>query len=419
MRKILLIAENDLRIVFKNKGIWFNLVILPIGIALAVGLANGATIGGGGEPAPPTVQMDVIDRDGSAESAAFVADLKAANPYLLVCPLDNSDADACGLAGATLDETLANERLEAQQSLALLVLPEGFAGALATGEGVTLVYRSNESAVAPSYIRQAVETTAQRWSAAQVAANTGAGIFASFGPTAELDRAEVRALLLTRAETLWDDDPVQLDVVQSVAPPATSNAEGFGQSVPGIATMYVMFGVLPLMTAFILERRNGTYQRISTMPVSRVQVMGGKLLAYFALGMIQYVILFGFGGLLGVRYGSDPLALVLIMVTFTTCITALALALTTVARTESQAGGIALFLTMTLAPLGGAWWPLEIVPPWMQAVGHISPIAWAMDGFRSLIFYDGSLSTVAGPLLVLLAMTVVLFGIGVTRFQVD
>jgi len=420
MRKTLLIAANDLRIVFKNKGIWFNLVILPIGIALAVGLANGATIGGGGEePASPTVRMDVIDRDASAESAAFVADLKAANPYLLVCPLDNTEADACGLAGAALDETLANERLEAQQSLALLVLPDGFADALATGDGVTLVYRSNESAVAPSYIRQAVDVTAQRWSAAQVAANTGADIFANFGPTAGENRAETRALLLARAETLWGDDPVEIDFVQSVTPPATSGAEGFGQSVPGIATMYVMFGVLPLMTAFILERRNGTYQRISTMPVSRVQVMGGKLLAYFALGMIQYAILFAFGGLLGVRYGSDPLALALIMVTFTACITALALALTTVARTESQAGGIALFLTMTLAPLGGAWWPLEIVPGWMQTLGHISPVAWAMDGFRSLIFYDGSLSTVVGPLLVLAAMALVFFGIGVARFQAE
>src|SRR5699024_6465718 len=128
---------------------------------------------------------------------------------------------------------------------------------------------------------------------------------------------------------------------------------------------------------------------------------------------------FAFGALLGVRYGSDPLALVLLIVAFTACITALALALTPFVRTEAQASGIALFMTMTLAPLGGAWWPLEIVPEWMRTVGHISPVAWVMDGFRSLIFYGGSLGTVIVPLLVLSALAAVFFGIGIVRFQRD
>jgi ABC-2 type transport system permease protein len=110
-------------------------------------------------------------------------------------------------------------------------------------------------------------------------------------------------------------------------------------------------------------------------------------------------------------------ALVLIMVSFTLCMTALTLALTTVLRTVAQATGITLFITLTLAPLGGAWWPLEIVPAWMRAVGHISPVAWAMDGFRSLLFESGNLSTVAVPILVLLGMTVVFFVIGATRFR--
>jgi len=419
MRKTLLIAANDLRILFQGGGIWFNLLILPVAISLAVGIANGASIGGGGSEPTPNLLVDAIDRDASAESVAFVADLKATNPNLLLCPPDNTGDDPCGLSGATLDETLADERLQAQQSLALLVIPQGFGEALANGEGVTLIYRSNETAVAPSYIRQAVDATVQRWSAAQVAAKTGADIFANFGPTAGQDRAEVRADLLAQAERLWGEDPVRIEFVQSAQQPDTSNADGFGQSVPGIATMYVMFGVLPLMAAFINDRRNWTFQRLTTMPVSRVQLMGGKLLAYFTIGMTEYVIMFVFGALLGVRFGHDLLAVALLMVTFTACITALALALTTFVRSASQANGISLFLTMTLAPLGGAWWPLEIVPSWMQTLGHVSPVAWAMDGFRSLVFYDGNLSTVLLPVGVLAGMAIVFFAVGVARFQAE
>lgn len=418
MQKILTIALTDLRILFQNAGIWINLVVLPIGIALAVGVANGASIGGGGEPAPDVV-IDVIDRDSTSQSAAFIADLKTTNPNLLVCPLDNSADDPCGLGNTSYDEARADQRLEDRQTLALLILPAGFAAALEAGDDVTLVYRSNEGAGAPSYIRQAVDATVQRWSAARVAADVGADIFANFDATTGLNRDDVRRTLLDNAAALWETEPVRIDVVQTVQATDATQADGFGQSVPGIATMYVMFGVFPLMTAFIAERRNWTFQRLVMMPVSRVQVMGGKLLAYFVLGIIQYAILFAFGALLGVNYGHDPLALVLLMVTFTACVTALALALTTFLRTESQANGISLFLTMTLAPLGGAWWPLEVVPGWMQTAGHISPVAWAMDGFRSLIFYDGSLTTVLTPLLVLVGMAVVFFAVGVARFRAE
>ncbi|MCA9910101.1 MAG: ABC transporter permease, partial [Anaerolineae bacterium] len=73
----------------------------------------------------------------------------------------------------------------------------------------------------------------------------------------------------------------------------------------------------------------------------------------------------------------------------------------------------------TLAPLGGAWWPLEIVPDWMRTIGHISPVAWAMDSYSSLIFHGGGLADVLLPLGVLAALTIVFFLLGVVRFRIE
>jgi ABC-2 type transport system permease protein len=183
--------------------------------------------------------------------------------------------------------------------------------------------------------------------------------------------------------------------------------------------MYVMLTILPAVGAFIRARREGTIQRLVTMPIRRSQILGGMLLARFLLGLIQYGIVFGFGLFLGVRYGSDPLALILVMVSFTLCVTALMIALTGFIRTEMQATGITLFLGLTLAPLGGAWWPLDIVPEAMRIVGHISPIAWAMDAYHALIFYGGGLLDVLPSVAVLLGMAAILFAIGVRRFSFE
>ncbi|MCI0698291.1 ABC transporter permease [candidate division KSB1 bacterium] len=132
--------------------------------------------------------------------------------------------------------------------------------------------------------------------------------------------------------------------------------------------------------------------------------MGGKLLGYFVIGLIQFTVIFTFGYVMGLRFGSDPLALIVTLVAFTLAATGLALMLTTFVKTEMQASSITTLLSLTLAPLGGAWWPLDIVPAWMHIAGHISPIAWAMDAYNALIFRDAGLDGVVLPVLVLLGM---------------
>jgi ABC-2 type transport system permease protein len=107
---------------------------------------------------------------------------------------------------------------------------------------------------------------------------------------------------------------------------------------------------------------------------------------YFLLGLIQFVIVYVLGIVLGVNFGSDLLALLLVIVSFVLCATALTFAIGTLLRTEMQAAGLMNLLGLTLAPLGGAWWPLDVVPDFMRTVGHISPVAWAMDSFRILSF---------------------------------
>ena len=67
MQKIWAIALNDLRIIFREKDIWINLIVLPLILSFVIGYANGA----GQQPSDPTapdILIDVIDRDDSESS---------------------------------------------------------------------------------------------------------------------------------------------------------------------------------------------------------------------------------------------------------------------------------------------------------------------------------------------------------------
>ncbi len=427
MNAMLNIALNDLRIFFNERtSAILNLVVIPIVLSVMIGIANSPNTG----PAnAPTLPVDVIDYDNSAVSAQFVESIGAINDALIFCPLTTAadipevcSLDADSVSSVSPVETLATNRLQNQTSLALIIIPVGFASALEAGESVSVIYRSNEGASAPSYILQAVQAAAQQWSGAIVAQHVGMTVadtlpILSFPD--EAARSTFAASIRDEAVILWAQNPVTVEVVRVSlnAADLSAQASGFTQSIPGMASMYVMFAILPAVGVIITERKTWTLQRLATLPIPRWQVLGGKVLGRFMLGMIQYAVVFAFGLIIGVRYGNDPVALLVMMVSFTLCITALALMLTGFLDNIAQAQGISLFLSLTLAPLGGAWWTLDIVPAWMRTLGHISPVAWVMDGYQQLIIFGGSLVDILPFAGVLLAMTAVFFLIGVRRFR--
>ncbi|MEO8612513.1 MAG: ABC transporter permease [Chloroflexota bacterium] len=420
MRNIWNIAINDLRVYLKDPGALVNLFVVPIMIAVVLGF------GLGGGTTTTQLRVDVLDNDQTDLSKQFLADLRAANNTLVLCPFDNKEDDFCqlGTDDPTLTEDRSIKRLTDNTALALIEIPAGFEKGVQSGQPQSIVYRSNENAAAPSYILQAVQAVVQRLGGAQVAATIGMNVAESSDSIDFKDDAEkaaFRQAVYDSAASTWKQDPFKVDFQQSAADPnaLSSRQRGFGQSIPGIASMFVVIFVLTSMITLPQERKNWTLQRLATMPVSRIQILGGKILMYFLLGMIQFLAMFTVGRILGLSLGNDLVALLAVMVSLTLCGTALAFAMGTFVRTEMQGAALVNLLGLTLAPLGGAWWPLEIVPEFMRTIGHISPIAWAMDGFHSLLYNQGTFGDILLPVGVLLAMAVVFFGIAIARFRYE
>ncbi|MBC6936459.1 MAG: ABC transporter permease [Chloroflexi bacterium] len=411
MDKLWSVAANDIRVTFKDRTIWLQLVIIPVVIMFFIGLANGG-FGGDGVV---KIRLDVFDQDNSALSGQLLGDLRAANEALILCPMDGGEDNACRLNGTTLTEELAAERVKNGTTQATIIIPAGFGEAALAGQPVSLIYRSQETPGQASPALGALQAVVQRVGGAAVAAQVAVQ---TTGSLAVEDEDGFKQAVYDDASALWNSLPPTVSFSESAAKEGR-RPSGFSQSVPGIGTMYVMAATVVVMFVFIQERKQWTFQRILTMPVAPWQFVGGKLLARFINGMIQYGVAFAFGLIVGAYFGDSPLALVMVMVAFALCSTALGLLFATLVKTEQQAGSVINLVVLIAAPLGGAWWPLEIVPEWMRTVGHISPIAWAMDAFRSVIFYGGGVESVVTPVLVLLGMTAVLFIVAVSRLKYE
>jgi len=412
MRTVIDIALNDLRIFFSNRGNLIWLVGVPVGMTVILGVAIPSDDG------PSLVPVDLIDHDQGQASELFIQSLRQANPNLLLCPMDNTSDDPCDMNEAeTLDAALSLIRLEETDTLALIEIPDDFTARVSDLEPVAIRFVAVEDLTAPQFIQQAVDSALTQTNGALTASLIGSRLAAQVEANA-IDDSALAQSLRDRAAEIWAKDliAVKYQLTQSSS---SGSVGGFGQSIPGIGSMFVLFAVLGGMALMIDDKRQWTMQRLASMPVTRSQLLGGKILGRFTLGMLQYLIIFAIGVIVGQSFGRDPLALILIMLAFALCVTALSFALGSFVKDETQAAGLTNLLGISLAALGGAWWSLEVVPELMRTVGHISPVAWAMDGYTSLIFENGDLGTVYPSILILLGAAVVFFVFGVRRFRYD
>lgn len=418
MKTMLNITRNDLQIFFAERSNLISLVVLPLAFTLVLGWAFG---GSGGE-GPQRVRVDLLDVDDTPLSANFAEELRTANETLVLCPQDNDEDNFCRLDQSPLGLEEALERVKAETTEALIVIPDGYARSLSEFDPFEIqIYASGNPAL-PHPVEQTVGAVLQKINTASLAAAVTDSLLARLSEQVEIStfiaphRAELVQMIYTSAREQTAAQPNLVQYTSTTGAEAVADS-GFGQSVPGMGSMYVMFTVLGGTVVLWRERRQWTLQRLAAMPISHRHILGGKILTYFTLGMTQFLVVFAVGLFVGLDFGTRPLLVLPTMIAFVLCITALAFAIAPAVTSEQQGAGVARLLALTLAPLGGAWWPLDIVPDFMRAIARLSPVSWAMTAFHDVMYYSGGLSEILPEIAVLTGAAAVLFLIGVNRFR--
>ena len=423
LRKMLIITANDLRVYFSDAGNLVGLLVLPIMLTVILGVVFS-----GDDSSPNYIIVDVLDEDNTTSSQQLISSMQALNTRIAICPTD-SNLVTCP-DGLTREEGF--ERVEGQNTSGFIIIPAGFEAAIEQNTPITIEYvtQSGTAGAFGDPVQAALDPAVQQLNSALTATDVAFDVIDNLVVIGrevnviqnEEQRTTTLDSLRQNATTILNSDPIQIryELTEEGEQEGVSGiTEGFGQSVPGQGATFVMFTVFGGIAILLAERRQWTLQRLVVMPLTRAEILGGKILTYFTLGIIQFAVIFLVGIFVGVDFGNSMLGVILLMISFVLATTALAIALATFLKTEGQVNGITQLLAFTLAPLGGAWWPIEIVPQWMQTLGHISPVAWMMDGFRDLIYRNGVLMDVLPEVSILLLYALVFFVIGIINFDYE
>jgi ABC-2 type transport system permease protein len=218
--------------------------------------------------------------------------------------------------------------------------------------------------------------------------------------------------------TAWDEPPIAINETTSLAMKKTGNQSALAHTAPGMMLQFAIAGLLTAAQVIVAERKSRTLQRILTTATGRVHIVVGHYLAIFVLIFTQFIILIVFAQLaLKVDYLRMPAATLLVALSAALCISALGLLIGILAKSEEQAIIFSLVPMFVFAGLGGAWVPLEVTGPTFQVIGHVSPVAWGMDGFENIVARGLGFGSVLLPAAALLGYGMLFFILAVGRFR--
>jgi ABC-type multidrug transport system permease subunit len=170
-------------------------------------------------------------------------------------------------------------------------------------------------------------------------------------------------------------------------------AQRYQVLVPAYTVMFAFFLVMNVGWVFVAERRQGTLKRLRAAPLTRGQLLLGKLMPYYLVSLGQGVFLLVAGRIVfGMRWGPEewPLwqqAAWLLPVVAATSLAAMGLALlvAAVAQTEVQVALYGAVPVLVLALVGGCVLPREMMPEQAQQISLLTPQGWALDAYRELL----------------------------------
>lgn len=193
---------------------------------------------------------------------------------------------------------------------------------------------------------------------------------------------------------------------------------GFTQTVPGTMVMMVLLLLATHGTAtFVVERQRGLLQHLSSTPASYGEIIAGKLVGRFLIGGVQILILWILAMVaqhgLGVWIGYRLVEVIPVLLVYAFAAAGLGLCMAASVRSVDTGVGLGIVATLAMAALGGCWWPMEIVPRFMQIMGHVFPTAWAMDALHQIMAYNRGVAATLPYMGILAAYGVAFTGLAV------
>lgn len=363
--RLLAIAKKEARQLRRDRRSLLLAFLLPLLLLVLFGYAISWDV--------RDIALAVVDHDGTAKSRELVQSFEASGYFTVVARPAGPGA--------------ARELFARGRAILVLVIPPGFAADLGQGVPVEVQALLDGSDANTATIAQAyAEATAQAFS------------------QRVLLRGERLTLPLTAESRVWFNEEL-----------ASRN-----MIVPGLVAVIMMI-IAALLTSLTIAREweRGTMEQLAATPVTRLEVVLGKLLPYLAIGFFDTVLSSALGvWIFDVPFrGFAPLFAGLSLL-FLVGSLGLGIFISAAARSQVLATQVAMVVTFLPAfLLSGFMYAIEVMPKPLQLVTMLVPARYFLVVTRGIFLKGVGAEVLAPQAAVMLLYAVVGLGLAVAKFR--
>jgi ABC-2 type transport system permease protein len=197
------------------------------------------------------------------------------------------------------------------------------------------------------------------------------------------------------------------------------NTNYFEFIAPGMMMMTVMMSVMTgLPGAINREREMGTLDGVMVAPINRVSIILGKTLAQLTRGLLQgFIIMVLAMVLFGVTIQGSIILVIGLLLLGVFSFVGLGVCLTSIAKDQETATMIMMTIMFPMMFLSGIFFPIKMMPGFMQTISNILPLTYASDAMRKVMVLGAGVPQIATDLTVLIIFGVVMLAIAVPLFR--
>lgn len=369
----LIIAWNMVKRTLGRRRGWIVFVLVPcVVVTLTVFLLGRTTAAG--------IIVSYVNEDEGPVGQYLMEQLEHSGQYVLK---------------ESASEDVLREELLQNKSTVGVYVPRSFSDGIMEGGSPSVKVYEVSTSEASVMIRMTADSTVKRL-------NGSASAIREMSDSGEGRMQALSQVLEQSAKKRVDTKVTDLNLY---AKPGLSNVTGF--------TLMFMMTLISSVVAMILDdRRQRTLSRMYTAPVRAYEIALGNFLGSLVVGSLQVIIVLLLSRyVLRYEYGIPFMLHFLILMAFMLVSLGLASTIAGLIRNDQNAAMINSMIVTPSCMLGGCFWPLAIMPEFMQKLANFIPQKWAIEAVE-IAATGGTLADISLPLAVLGLMAVILLAVG-------
>lgn len=190
-------------------------------------------------------------------------------------------------------------------------------------------------------------------------------------------------------------------------------------NIPGLIGV-ILQTITLMLTSFTIvrEKEKGTMEQLIVTPISKMELMIGKVIPYVIIGFVDIVLALAVSVFwFKVTVMGSILLLLLFSVIFLFSALGVGLFISTVAKSQLEAMQLSMFMIMPNILLSGYMFPISSMPVAIQAFSNILPLTYFLEVLRGIILKGNTFDQLIVHFVVLIAFALSLLTLSTIKFK--